>query len=862
MDEALFQRIATGATVVTATRRLAREIGTAYDRWQRERGHSAWPAACALPLAAWLREQWAATWPDLALPAESQVHAVWEGVIRADLAGRPEAELADSVALARLAAEASHLAVAYRLPAEGWTDEERGFLHWRTRFQRQCAALGWLDPATVTDAVAAAVTKRRLAVPGELIVAGFDRLTPAQEQLLAALRAAGCRVDVESRRAARGQVVRAALADPEAEVIAAARWLRQQWRPGLRFAVVVPDLEARRPVIERIFTAELAPAAVLPDGGEQRAFDLSLGPALARHPVVAAALGLLEAVTGPLPFAAAARLLADPFVAADEGEIRFRAELNLRQLHHTHLTLRQVAAAAHGAGARGTAARLASLAEQLAGAAAVPPSRWARLFAAALGAAGWPGPRSLTSAELQAVTAWNDRLAALATLDPVVGALSLTAAVARLRALCRRPFQPEGGAAPVQVMGLLEAGGLRFDGAWVMGLDATTLPAAPRCHPLLSAALQRRCDLPHATAAGELVAAYRLVERLTTLAPLVVLTAPRRVGEGERSPSPLIVAFPEVGALDGAASASLATATLGTGRLAVVAERPPPPLPAGAVVRGGARVIEHQSLCPFRAFATHTLAACTLEPVEEEPTARTRGILVHAALEQVWQELGDHAALVARSEAERTALCTRAAQAAVGRSPVAAGRRAVVAAHLAALLGEWLAVEAARPPFAVAASEQQVVAAVGGLQLDLRVDRVDRLADGATLVIDYKTGEARTGDWWDERPAAPQLPLYAAVAPGPVAAVAFAKVTPGGCRLAGVGDADAGPGVVVVAKARGCPVANWVELVDRWRTTVERLAHDFAARVAAVDPLRNGDDLVACAYCDLAPLCRIHEREG
>lgn len=858
MDEALFRQIEAGAAVGTATRRLAREIGAAYDGWQRGRGREVWTTGDVLPLGAWLRRAWQQTWPELSLPADSQAEALWQAVIEEDLAGRQGGALLEAARLAPVAAEAGRLVVAYRMPAEGWTEEERAFLRWHGRFRRRCAELGWIDPATLPDRLAEGVAGGALRAPGAMVVAGFDRLTPAEQALLSALAQAGTVIDTWTPRRGPGRAVRVAAPDLEGEVVACARWLRQQWRPGVRLAVVVPDLEERRTLIERLFTAELAPAAVLPGAPRQRAFDLSLGPPLARHPLVAAALAALRAAAGPQPFNRAAALLTNPFLGEDEAVARARGELALRR-RGTEATLADVAACAAAGGATATAERLRRLARALPATAPAPPGHWAARFVAALDAAGWAGPRTLDGAEVQARAAFYEVVAAFAALAPAAPRLTLAAAVDRLASLCARPFQPEGGEAPVQVLGPLEAAGLVFDGAWLMGMDADTLPAPPRLHPLLPASLQQRLDLPRATAHGELAFARRMMERLLSLAPEVVASHPCRVGDAPRAASPLILPLP-VGTLPPGASASLLIATLGRGVVAEVVEAAPPPLAAGTAVRGGARVLEDQARCPFRAAATHRLAARPLEAVEEEPSPRTRGTLVHRCLERLWAEWADQAGLLALTAEQRGELCRAIARNEVGRSRLPRARQPVVAARLATLLDEWLVVETNRFPFTVIAHEREVVADVGGLHLDLRVDRLDRLPDGRLVVIDYKTGEVRRGDWWGERPAGPQLPLYAATVGLPVAAVAFGRLRPGKCALVGVGEGEVGPEVVALDKASGCPVESWAELLGQWRAAVEGLAADFAGGAAMVDPLRDaGGRPVACRHCDLPLLCRIHE---
>ena len=50
---------------------------------------------------------------------------------------------------------------------------------------------------------------------------------------------------------------------------------------------------------------------------------------------------------------------------------------------------------------------------------------------------------------------------------------------------------------------------------------------------------------------------------------------------------------------------------------------------------------------------------------------------------------------------------------------------------------------------------------------------------------------------------------------------------------------------------------SWDGLLRSWRTDLENLATGFAEGAAQVDPK---DGLKTCRYCDLQPLCRVHER--
>ena len=168
-------------------------------------------------------------------------------------------------------------------------------------------------------------------------------------------------------------------------------------------------------------------------------------------------------------------------------------------------------------------------------------------------------------------------------------------------------------------------------------------------------------------------------------------------------------------------------------------------------------------------------------------------------------------------------------------------------ARLERLAREWLSIERTRPPFEVVAIEERRALEVAGLSLDGRIDRMDRLADGTHLLVDYKTGNVTRQDWLGERPGDPQLPLYALGAGEDVSAIAFARLKRGEMKLSGYGrDGE------VVERAK-----DWEGLKASWRAALESLARGFSGGDARVDPKKS---LATCRYCDLAPLCRVHEK--
>lgn len=284
---------------------------------------------------------------------------------------------------------------------------------------------------------------------------------------------------------------------------------------------------------------------------------------------------------------------------------------------------------------------------------------------------------------------------------------------------------------------------------------------------------------------------------------------------------------------------------------------------------GGTALFADQAACPFRAFARHRLRAAAPEVPEPGLDARQRGSLVHGALDALWQRLGGLDALHALDDAARARTLADSAEAAVAAWMETPGQRLtprqadVERARLRTLLDGWLAVEAQRGAFQVAAREEERTLAVGGISVRGRVDRLDRLPDGRHVLIDYKTGDTRPDAWWGPRPDEPQLPLYAVTSEQLLAGVVFAQVAPArrrAARFRGVAEAVAGlPGVAEPGRLRlpdgEPPPASLDEALGRWRDALEGLARRFLAGAAEVDPKRAD----TCRYCELPGLCRIAE---
>ena len=835
----LFQRLeqghAAGVTVVTPNARLSRALNLEFDQFQANKGLHAWEAPDILPFGAFVVRLWEdALYSDLGeklplLLTPAQEQRLWEEVLAgSDLLAVPQA--------AAQCREAWGLLHAWRIGAGQGNEDARAFSEWSKLYAKRTR--GETDAARLPDLVLSFLNEIKR--PKLLVAYGFDILPPQTRELLEKLRCEECRPGNRQSRA-----LRAAFPSAKHELEAAAAWARARLEEGRsRIGVVFPDLNRRRKEVVRVFSRAMRPGFNLPGAlPAAMPFNLSLGEPLSDFPVIQTALDLLELSARPVPFEVASRLARSPFLGGADSEMSARSRLDakLRRDLDATVTLPKLIASTEG-----KLRTLFTSVFDLPKEGVRTAGEWARHFSAVLEAAGFPGERTLDSAEFQARAKWHETLGEFARLERVSQAMSFGDAFDCLRRLCADTlFQPESAEAPIQVLGVLESAGLRFDCLWVSGLTDEAWPLAARPNPFLPIALQKKAGIPEASAEGSLELDRRLTQEWLRAADEVVLSWPRKEQDRELAPSPLILGVAQ-GALEVPQYPKYRDLVFSSRQVFSVEDFRGPAITKPAV-RGGTRVLADQAACPFRAFARWRLNAEALEDPAPGLDARDRGKLLHALMKFLWSEIRTSEGLKQNLEP----VISRAADAAIKEVGVEGRFAELERVRLAKVAKEWFEkVEAKRPPFQIACLEEKRTLNVAGLELSGRIDRMDRLPDGSHVLIDYKSGNANPNAWTGPRPDEPQLTVYAVTGKEELSAVAFARLKPGEMRLMGFArDKDLLP--------RVNEAKSWPDLLAAWKREAESLGAAFAAGDAHVDPKH---DLETCRLCDLQTLCRVYEK--
>ncbi len=720
------------------------------------------------------------------------------------------------------------------------------------------------------------------------LFAGFAFATPARRALLEAWGARAAPELTQPFPAAPAAMAHAA--DPAAELELAAQWCRERLSaaPGARLLVIVPELAVRVREVRRLFDATLDPdylgrGALEADHG---AYALEGGQSLLRYGPVAEGLATLQLLSGEVELPQLSQWLRGSFWTAPAAAPRAQLDVWLRTVVPPRLNVGQllralrVAPPALLAHADALGAVTAQLLEALAPQSRASLGAWSGRFARVLALCGLnPGAaRQRSSHTQQVLQRLDELLQECAALPAALGLFSAQGAVgAFAQLLTRTRFEPASGDAAVTLSASLADPIVRYEGIWVSGLHAGAIPQHAQFDPLIPIALQRAAGLIGTDAAALVGQAQQALASLCRASREFIVSAPAHQQDLQLSASPLLAPYAQHTYVSVSARRSELARIIRAARTIECYDHEPGlrwpealPLPAGT------RAIELQSRCPFRAYAQLRLGADPVENPVPGITPRERGKLLHRALQLLWQRLGGSSGL-GRARAEESlagevdeCVAQAAAEILQGADPeerddsylAAADATGLLALRQAAIVRErgraarlmrmLCELEVSRAPFVIHDLEASHRVAIGTALLNVRIDRIDRLADGSHAILDYKTGRAATPDWDVTRTTHPQLLVYLLAAGVPVSTLAMAQLDPKAALFKGIGDQDGRlPGL------KGVAGGNWPQQLAAWREQVLQLAQDFLRGEARVEPMDR-----ACDHCHLHAFCRIADQDA
>lgn len=675
----------------------------------------------------------------------------------------------------------------------------------------------------------------------EVIWVCFDDFNPQQQSLQAHLTAQGLTqysFDLPDN-ASQPSVLEAC--DNQAETQQLMHWLQQRLQLGeKRIGVVVPDLQTQARRFQRVLQNHFDPSL----------FNISLGQSLSEFPLVAHALCLLTLDTKQLSAQDAMLLLQSPYLGMAKGEFLARSqylqEANLLQEQTIPLAvfIQDLSQMAPELSTRLNL--LCTYPDQ------ASPEEWINLLIERLNALGFPGDYGLDSENYQCFNRFTALLDELRQFEVISPSLTAFETLTILKSLADNTiFQAQKTNAPIQVSGLLEASGGEFESLWVMGMTDQALPQKTRLSAFIPPLLQRSLFMPHCLPERELKFASQTIQRLVRGSPATVFSYAKLQGDSPNLPCSLIAHFPTLTLPVLANKTSKAIDLFPMEESYLLART------ANEQTTGGTALLANQAKCPFKAFAAHRLAAKPLLPTTDGLDNLERGKIIHKIMELLWKALGSQANLLQLSAQALDLHIDQAIHQAL--DPVKQLHpesfppliKEVEFTRLKRQVLDSLAWEKQRPPFTVLALEESYTINLAGLELSVRVDRLDTV-DQHKWVIDYKSSLPASKPWNEDRPKEPQLLLYALL-DEQINTLLFMQLKSGKLLCSGISEEKPDlTGIGGLKKGE-----SWETNRATWREQLTLLADEFQQGHCPPQPASLG----LCQQCDFQNLCRFQATE-
>lgn len=797
------------------------------------------PLPKVLSFSSFLEKLWRESSPSLLLLSEAQEHALWSCIIASNFIIEKVKSAFDTLIQWNLTLEELENYVTQGLL---FSPEVSQFQKWAIQFSNLLKNKNFLTKSLLPKTLCTEITK--LKTPSKLLLIGFEEfsLTPAQKLLLTTLENNNTAITHLSLNNIKStETSRMSFATQNEEIKAMANWATKTLiqNPKASIGCVVPTLLQDRSKIIRAFNSASKDKKIL--------FNISAGKNLKDYPMIQTALTILQLAKATsdnkddhekLLF-----LLDSPFLTNPKPLEHYKTEAHNSDLKIQGKTL---------------------------------PSLWAEMFTKYLELMGWPGTLDLNSEDLELIARWQEALEEFKNLDLVTKEISYHIALQELESIAAKTiFQPKNDPKQINILGVLETLGINFDYLWIMGANNNNFPSSPKPNPFLPIELQKKFNMPHATFTQELHFSKLILKRFSESAPNIIFSFAKENNGQNLTLSSLLQKVPEISlnldtlrnSKELQSSESCNSSIVEAQYLASNASEPlddtkffanhfGPKLELEENITGKADILKQQARCPFQAFVTYRLKAKPLIKQKHKQKI-LRGELIHKTLELIWKELKTQENLLQLGDdsleklivktTEKAILATQNTQEYKYSSDFFAREKKC----LTRLIKDWLQYEKTRANFTVSLLEKNAEVTLGELPFKLRIDRIDKEGD-FTTIIDYKTGKKAPNvkGWFDERLEEPQLPLYCLAVNS---AKSFDNCHVGSIKLAHV-NLKTPYHNKLKGKSKIENPEEWNKLLTDWQINLTKLAHDFCAGNAKIDPKKQRE---TCEKCEFGALCRI-----
>ena len=614
--------------------------------------------------------------------------------------------------------------------------------------------------------------------------------------------------------------------NPEREIEAAASWAQ---------SVIQKDENAR---VGILFTEKNNGAEhlirKLQSDDQNSSVNICMPQAIADSGIVHSALKLLEINRVELSRAECRALIRSPFWSNYPKDIEQRAlwENELCDLEKKHIKTAELINTARSAATKLSVEAGQNLGQKLTQAKNLnkepnlkqSPQFWAELFSAQLHTLGWPSERTLDKQQQTEFEFFIDLLQQMVSLTLLEPSISYSRAFSLLTRLIQEAKLPaKAPSKGINILNTLESA-VGFSHLWLINSSAEHWPGLVKPDLLIPIQYQLEYGMPRCHPDHEREFCINLFDHLRGNCEQLVFSISQKDADQVTEFSPLLPEYPELD-LGFLPSTELNIAQQNW-QWIDCSNGPALSQSGDQPVRGGSGIFNLMAASPFLAFAQYRLRAKPFSDAFIGIGPHHRGIIIHACLDRIWGQLK-------RSD-ELKKMDTSALEVLIDESihqelliwqshnfNLGLAYFDTLKNSFHQLLLEWLTFESGRQDFIVLSREEEIETQIGPLKLRLRMDRIDQLANGSKLLIDYKSGSSsREADLISSPPTAAQLPLYAISLEDELAGLCFAQVVSGAARLRGISSEENTDSLTTIE--------NWPSLIQEWQKDLTALAQSYA----------------------------------
>lgn len=669
---------------------------------------------------------------------------------------------------------------------------------------------------------------------GNYYAYGFKQRTPEQNKLFEILKCQSL-----NSRSLENNIQALSFIDQETELESIAKWAKEVSlkNPNSQIGVVIPNLSQLQHLVKSTFDQEFD-ASLLET--HHKPYNISLGMSLCQYPLIQHLLSIVkissQIIKGNIELEMLMKTVTSPYIKGALNESNSRALLvnRILGLGCEEATTQKVLKLMKDCPVLiqiVNALRSLKIDKKIALEDSLDSINLLLLTW------GFTSDRSLSSSEYQLFEKYQNESLILNRLSNFYKKVSLFDAIKILNThLNSVIFQPKSGTANIHILGALEAEGLYFDHAWVSSMTSNFIPGKIKMPLFIPQKTSIEYKLPNSNFLLVTEDAKVTLKALNNLSPETTYSYAKLMQNREELPSPYIdfKDYLEVSFIKNSS------------RELIYIDDYKAPKIQELTIKKGVKTLQNQMSCAFRGFAGR-LDIDDFEAPHIGLSRLQQGNLIHKILETFFNEIKSSASLLKLTELELDNLIEKHTESATQNLPKS-NFKLNEKIRLVKIIRQHIDLEKKRSDFEVIKTESTSEVNINGLKFSTRIDRMDRLANGDSLIIDYKTGKdvkvsQMTGDPIDQA----QLPIYAVT--NSVDGVAFATINSNDCQFKAI---TKNKSELPLTKQAINRMPEWDKQITEWTSILNSASKQFQNGIASVLPVKN-----ACDYCDYDLLCRV-----